>query len=147
MIRIGWRGWLVAALIFALGAGAGVTGTVVIGKRVIRQLLLAPADAPGPADRAAARVAADISDSLQLTPEQSARVREILATSAQNLKAIRRRAALDAGAELRRSTQAIAAELPPAKRAELYRVVAQRFTRIGISPPEPSQSTGPADRR
>jgi hypothetical protein len=135
--RIGWRGWLVAGLIFLLGGAAGVTCTVVVGKRVLRNALVAPADAPGRADRVAARVAADISENLQLTSEQSERVREILADSAQNLKAIRRQAAVDVGAELRRSTQRIAAELPPEKRAELYRVIAGRFTRIGITAPEP----------
>lgn len=139
MNRIGWRGWLVATAIFALGAGFGVTATVVVGKRIIRQLLLAPAEATGPADRAAARVAADITEALHLTPQQSTQVRQILAESAQRLKAIRRRAAMDAGAELRLSTERIATALPPEKRPELYRVIAQRFTRIGLAPPAPAQ--------
>ena len=60
--------------------------------------------------------------------------------SAGNLKALRVQAGVRAAAELRASTGRIAAELPPEKRAEFYRLSAQRYERLGLSPPQPSTS-------
>ncbi|HVU36056.1 MAG TPA: hypothetical protein VHE61_21625 [Opitutaceae bacterium] len=134
MKAIGWRGWLVALAIFVLGAGVGVTSTVMVGKRMLRHLLQAPVDARGPADRAAARAAADLTTELGLTPEQSQRVQQILEDSARSLKTIRRQAVIEAARELRASSARIAAELPPEKRAGFYRVIGQRFRRLGLAP-------------
>lgn len=137
MSRFAWRGWLAAAAIFALGVAVGGAGTAWIGIRNFRQMLRSPAEARGLADRAAARIGADLERSLQLTPEQSGRVRSILADSAANLKAIRARAIAEAAADMRTSTDRIAAELPPEKHDELYRVVGRRFERLGLPPPTP----------
>lgn len=145
MNRIGWRGWLVAFAIFGLGLAVGVSGTVVVGKRMLRQMLVAPADATGPADRAAARIAAELNTSLKLTPDEAQRVQQILEDSARTLKTIRRRAALAAGLELRSSAGRIAVVLPPDKRAEFYRLIAQRYERLGLpAPSAPANDQGPA---
>lgn len=132
-----WRGWLVAAAIFVLGIAVGGTGVVVLGIRQFRQSLQNPAGARGPADRAAERIGADLTETLQLTPEQSARMQRILNESAANLKALRVRASAQAAAELRASTERLAAELPPEKHAEFYRVITRRFERLGLTPPRP----------
>lgn len=134
-----WRGWLVAAAIFVLGIAVGGAGTVMIGARLFRQSLQNPAGARGPADRAAARIGADLTETLQLTPEQSARVQRILNESAANLKAVRLRAGIQAAVELRASTQRLLAELPPEKHAEFHRIIARRFERLGLQPPLPEK--------
>lgn len=135
-----WRGWLAAIAIFVLGAATGGAGMTWVGIRVVRRALAAPASAPGLADRAAAQIGADLAKSLELTPEQAARVQAILDTSAARLKDIRVNAARNAAAEVRTSTAQIAAELPAEKRAALYRVMARRFERFGgrAPPPEPT---------
>src|SRR5205807_1004665 len=104
---------------------------------LLRHAFRAPASAQGFADRAAQRIAAELTSSLKLTPEQSLRVHEILERSAGNLKGIRTRATADAEKELRSSTAQIAADLPPEKRAEFYHLIARRFERLGLSAPTP----------
>jgi hypothetical protein len=86
-------------------------------------------------DRAAERIARDLSLSLKLTPEQSLNVRTILEHSAANLKGIRARAGIDATAELRDSTSKLAASLPEDKRDEFYRLIARRYERLGLPVP------------
>jgi hypothetical protein len=135
-----WRGWLVAAAIFLLGVAVGGAGTMALGVRAFRKVMQSPATTRGVADRAVARIGADLTESLQLTPEQSARVQAVLDASATRMKAFRVEAAARALAELRASTDQIAAELPAEKHAELYRVVGRRFERLGLEPPRPANA-------
>jgi hypothetical protein len=130
-----WRGWLAAVAIFVFGAAIGCAGTMWFGVRALRQSLQAPIGSRGIADRAAERIGAELTKKLQLTPAESARVRAILDESAGRLKALRGQVALQAIAELRASNEKIAAELPPEKRAEYYRIVAQRYERLGLPAP------------
>ncbi len=131
-----WRGWLAAVAIFLLGVGVGGAGVAWSGVRVLRQELQSPATTlRGAADRAAERIGADLTTELKLTPEESARVQAVLNQSAANLRMVRVRAFAQAAAELRSSTEKIAAALPPEKHAEFYRVMARRFERLGFSPP------------
>jgi allophanate hydrolase subunit 2 len=131
-----WRGWLMAGAIFILGVAVGSAGMAWTGMRVVRRALQAPMNTTGPADRAAVRIGADLTKTLQLNPEQSARVQTILEESAANLKRMRARVALSAAAELRTATERIAAELPAEKHAELYRVIAKRYERLGLRAPQ-----------
>ena len=132
-----WKAWILAAAILVLGIALGASTTMWWGTRVLRRALHAPVDAPGLADRAAARIGADLTEELHLTAEEAARVQSILDESAANLKTVRARAGAEAAQELRRSTQEIAAALPAAKRAELYRVLSRRFERLGLKSPAP----------
>lgn len=131
-----WRAWLVAAMIFVFGVAVGGTGAVVIGLRQFRQFMQNPAEARGPADRAAERIGADLTKTLQLTPEQSARTQAILNDTAGNLKTIRVRAGLRAAVELRASIERLSAEMPPEKRAEFRQLIKRRFERLGLQPSE-----------
>ena len=133
-----WRAWLVAAAIFVLGLAAGIAGTTWTGLRIFRQNLQNPGSNRGLADRAAERIGADLTETLKLNAAESTRVQTMLDQSAANLKALRVRGALMAAAELRASFERIAATLPPEKRAEFYRVIAQRYERLGLPPPRPS---------
>lgn len=126
-----WRGWLVAAAIFLLGAAIGAGGMTWFGGRALRNALRAGSE-PSLAERAAVRIGSDLTKSLQLTPDESARVQAILDQSAANLRAMRLRAVAQAGTELRGAVERIAAELPPDKRAEFYRVMARRQERLGL---------------
>jgi hypothetical protein len=89
----------------------------------------------GFAERVANRIGADLTASLQLTPDEASRVQAILDQSAVRLKAVRAQAAGQALAELRAANQRIAAELPPDKRAQYRRLLAQRYERLGLAPP------------
>jgi hypothetical protein len=131
-----WRGWVVATAIFVLGVAVGAAGMTWVGIRRIRHALAAPASAYGAADRTAARIGANLTDALALTPEQSARMQASLDRAAVRMKGVRVRAALQARVELRAALDEIAQELPPEKRAEFRRLVARRYERLGLMPPE-----------
>jgi hypothetical protein len=135
MNRTRWRGWLAAGAIFLLGFSVGGAGVALVGIRAFRQRIQAPADAPGLADRTADRIGADLTKSLRLSPEESARVQTILRQSAGNLKALRVKGAALAMAELHASTEKIAGTLPPEKHAAFYRLMAQRYERFGLPAP------------
>ncbi len=135
-----WRGWIIAVAIFILGVGAGGAGMAWAGIRVFRHVLQNPANSRGLADRAAERIGTDLTQKLQLTPDESAQVHAILAQSAVALKNIRTQASTQATAELRAAVQRIAETLPREKRAELYRVIAQRYKRLGLAVPPPDQT-------
>lgn len=127
-----WRGWVVAFSILILGVAVGGAATAWTGIRMYRHALQGPAGGRGLADRAAARISADLTRRLELTPEQSARVQTVLKQSAANVRAIRLRAAAEALAEWRASTERIAAELPADKQAEFYRLMNRRQHRLGL---------------
>lgn len=133
-----WRGWLVAGVIFVLGVAVGGAGTAWFGIRAFRQAMRAPASATGPADRAAARIGADLTKELKLTPEQAARVQAILDQSAANMKAVRVQATTQVAAELRAAARKIVIELPPEKRREFFRVMGKRYQRLGLQAPAAS---------
>jgi hypothetical protein len=132
-----WRAWLAAAAIFLLGVGVGGAGMAWAGIRVFRHALLNPAANRTLADRAADRIGADLTKNLNLTPEESAQVKAILAQTATNLKGVRAQAAIQVSTEVRSAVQHIAAGLPREKRAEFYRLVARRYERLGLPAPEP----------
>jgi hypothetical protein len=132
---IRWRGWLMALAIFFAGTALGIAGTAWAGLRLLRQTLQASPDVEGPADRAAARIGKELTERLQLTAAESARVQAILTQSAQRMKSIRAAAAANARDELRAASAQIAAELPREKHADLFRVIAQRYHRLGLPPP------------
>jgi hypothetical protein len=127
-----WRGWLVAAAIFILGVGVGGAGMAWVGIRVFRQVLQNPGNLRGLPERAANRIAADLTKNLKLTPEESAQVRTTLAQSAANLKVIHIQASTQVTNELRSTMQHIATALPLEKRADFYRIIARRYKRLGV---------------
>ena len=135
-----WRGWVVAAAIFVLGVGVGGAGMAWAGVRVFRQALQNPTVGRGLAERATDRIGADLAKNLKLTAEESAQVQAILAQSAVNIKAARVQATVQATAELRSAAQRIGAALPREKRLEFYRIIAQRYKRIGIASPPADES-------
>ncbi len=131
------RPWKVAVLIFGLGLAVGValsTATgVVLMRGVMRRL---PQDRPGMAERAANRVIENVRSELELSATDLEAVSEILRDSALRSRAIRVEAFDAIEAELQRSTGAVAAVLPPEKRAAWHELVRFRFERLGLEPPE-----------
>ena len=132
-----WRGWLVAAAIFVLGVGVGGAGMAWAGVRVFRQALQNPGNSRSLPERAANRIAADLTKNLKLSPEESAQVRTILAQSTADLKVIHIRASTQVTAELRGTMEHIATVLPLEKRADFYRIIARRYKWLGVGEIQP----------
>src|SRR5688572_28625549 len=90
-----WRGWLVAVGIMVLGIALGAAGMAWAGTRIFREALQTAGER-GFAERVVTRIGADLTASLNLTPDESARVEAILKQSAANLKQVRAQAAAQA---------------------------------------------------
>lgn len=131
-----WRVWLIALLIFSLGAAAGGSAATWLGVRFLQRSFRAPATSPGLADLTARRIGDDLTDALKLTQQQAEEVQSLLRDSAAHLKAIRAQAALQVAAALRDSRERITSILPADKREEFSRVVRKRYERLGLPPPE-----------
>lgn len=144
MISPKLKGTLLAFGIFAIGFLLGGSFVTLYGIRLMRQAIRNPVGIRGPADRAVERIGGDLKDSLGLTPEQTARVQEILDRSASNLKGIKRDAADLAYKELERATAEIAATLPKEKHPAFYQIIVRRYERLGL--PVPAEKKIGAER-
>lgn len=130
------RVWLVAIAIFIFGTAVGSSLTAWFGIQRIKQNIRNPSVATGFGERAANRMGDDLVSALQLTPEEEAQIRTQLGQMSTQLRQLRRRANLDAAAELRNTMSRIAASLPPEKRGKLREVVRRRYEKLGLTPPE-----------
>lgn len=137
MITGAWRGWLAALAIFLLGLATGAAGMMWFGLTPIQRALDPRWSARAGGERPTDRIGANLTKSLHLTPEESARVQAILDRSAGNFRAIRAQTARSVLVEFRSVTREIAASLPADKRVEFYRVIAQRTERFGLQPVPP----------
>lgn len=133
--RASWRAWLLAAGFLVLGAAIGGAAVTMIGIRKFRQTLRDPSAGPGLAERAVERIGSDLTQSLSLTPEQSARVKERLGVSAGKMRALRMEFVQNARDEIRAALRDIARDLPPDKRAEFRRLVIRRYEKLGLQAP------------
>lgn len=128
------RAWFAAVLIFLLGFGAGTAATLIIGARVIRNALRAPASAPAFIDRAMERSLSNFESKLDLSPEESARMKAEFRVLADNIKHIRLEAVKQFIAESNAAMERISATLPPEKQAAFRKLADERFTQLGLTP-------------
>lgn len=136
------RAWLAAIALFALGAIAGGVGAGALALRQLRQTLRAPDAAPlHLAQRATTRLADRLVDELALAPAEAERVRAILTRAAARITEARNRFSRETRAEVRVALTDIAVSLPPEKRIEFRRIVAERLAKLGL----PAPTFDPAD--
>ncbi|HRE06994.1 MAG TPA: hypothetical protein PKX00_15380 [Opitutaceae bacterium] len=126
------RAWVLALAIFVLGVAVGAAALGTVGYVAVRRSFQNALTGPGLAERAAERIGADLRSSLSLTDEEALRVQGVLDQSATRLRALRRRAALQAFSELRTATEEISAVLPPEKREAYEKITRQRLDRLGF---------------
>jgi hypothetical protein len=106
-----------------------------MGARVVRETLRALPEGRGLADRAAARIASDVRERLDLDETDAAMVRDEFAASAGRIRTVREEAFARIEAELLESTRTIVLRLPEEEREAFLEVVAPRFERLGFAPP------------
>lgn len=133
------RAWLAALAIFFLGLAVGGVGVIAVVHHVVRRAIQNPG-AGRFIDRATERVGNDLTRDLQLSPDDAAKVKSILADTAGNLKGIRRQSAQQVSAEIRATVRRLAEALPAEKRPELYRLVARRYEKLGLPAPLPDDA-------
>jgi hypothetical protein len=152
MKPVAWRAWLGALALIVFGFGLGVAATTYVGMKKLRENLNNPAAARVIADRALERIHRNITEELALSPEESARLQERLATGAANLRAVRQRSVRESRAEIERLIKQIAEDLPAEKRVIFRRHLAKQLNwlnnprREGPPPPPgggPGKGPGP----
>jgi hypothetical protein len=128
--RHGWRRWLAALLIFGAGVVVGGVGMLaLIHQRIAEHHRLPP-------DRVADRMMDRMERRLDLSEEQTARIRPILESRLAALQDIRDEVIPRVSAQLAAAREAVAAELTPAQE-EKWRKHVSRFERmLPESPPE-----------
>lgn len=132
-MNLRWKVWLAAFGLFVAGLAVGAFITVGVGVRAVRRALRAPATATvnTPIDRAAQRIHATLTRELELTPEQSALVRDELARTAGELRRLRVDTVIQVRRALEDSVHRMGAPLTPEQRAELEQRATERFARFG----------------
>lgn len=135
MTSLPLRAWLVALAIFLLGAAAGGVTTAWVGARALRESVNPETQHRGHRERAVRRIGAEMTRKLELTPEESRQVQEILDQTAAGLRGHRQEMARESMREFRQAARRIAAVLPPEKRDAFQHLLKQRFRRLGLEAP------------
>lgn len=136
-----WRAIVAIIVIFSLGIIVGSAVTAIIGARLFKRAVMAPAHPPGPqagpnlADRATKRITADLASQLDLTPEQTQQVAFELDRMTEAMRRARADMIRDTRKELFVAIRRISVNLPQEKRAEFRRLIRKRFDRAGLPPP------------
>lgn len=124
-----WLSWLLSLLVLLTGMGLGSLGTLLAIRRVITRNRAQP----GPA---AERLAGHLRRTLDLSDEQAARVRGILETRLEAIRAVRADVLPRVREQLRRMHDDVAAELTPEQRPRWSRRSARWQRLLPIPPPE-----------
>lgn len=132
MKTLRWRALLAAFVLFAVGFVAGSAITVVVAARVVRNLFIAPADAPAPIDRTLARFEESLTEDYALTPAQQAALHAEIGRSATRLKQLRVETSQHLRDEIHLIVERLAAELPPEHRLDFYAKAHRRFDWMGL---------------
>ena len=132
-----WKVILAAFGLFAIGLIAGGLITAKIGAHLIRQAWISPVTARSPIDRAVERIQKNLTSELKLDETQASAVQAELSRTAAQLKTLRVETVQTAKADLIASAVRIAASLPPEKRPAFYKIVKERFSRLGMEVPTP----------
>ena len=129
-----WRTWLLALLIFLGGGAVGSAFTAVAIFRGVHHALMHPEEAP-------ARITARLKRPLDLTPEQSAQIRQIIASRQQSLTKIRREVQPQIEEQLTGLESEIAAVLNSQQQQKWHGIIAR--VRENWLPPIPSTQPAP----
>ena len=111
-----WRTWLLALVIFLGGGAVGSAVTAVAIIHGVRHAMMHPEEAP-------MRIAARLKRPLDLSPQQSAQIQQIIASRQQSLMQIRRQVQPQIEGELTTLETEIAAVLNPAQQTKWHTMV------------------------
>jgi shikimate kinase len=113
-----WRTWLLALIIFIGGGVVGGAVTAVAIVHGVRHAVMHPEEAP-------MRIASRLKRPLDLSPQQSAQIQQIIANRQQSLMQIRRQVQPQIEGELTTLETEIAGALNPAQQTKWHSMVAR----------------------
>lgn len=127
-----WKAVLLLLLFFALGAGCGIGGGLLVLRRVVQHAMTHPNDDHAPVDRLVSKLESLMVAELELTESERSAVHAELLRTAADFKALRREVWQKAGMTVAGSLDRICQKLPQKKQEVLRQKVAERLGPWGL---------------
>jgi hypothetical protein len=127
-----WKAVLLLLLVFALGAGCGIGGGLLVLRRIVQHAIAHPDESHAPVDRLVGKIEALMVAELDLTDSERIAVHAELQETATEFKALRREVWQKAGVSVAGSLDRICQHLPAEKQAILRKKAAERLGPWGL---------------
>ncbi|OYW74706.1 MAG: hypothetical protein B7Z37_16585 [Verrucomicrobia bacterium 12-59-8] len=127
-----WKAVLLLLLVFALGAGCGIGGGLLVLRRIVQHAIAHPNDEHAPVDRAVGKIEFLMVAELDLTDSERSAVHAELLQTAGEFKALRLQVWQKAGMAVAGSLDRICQHLPAEKQAALRKKAAERLGPWGL---------------
>jgi hypothetical protein len=127
-----WKAVLLLLLVFALGAGCGIGGGLLVLRRIVKHAIAHPDESHAPVDRLVGKIESLLVVELDLTDFERSAVHVELLQAATEFKALRREVWQKAGVSVAGSLDRICQHLPAEKQAILRKKAAERLGPWGL---------------
>ena len=127
-----WKAVLLLLLVFALGAGCGIGGGLLVLRRIVQHSIAHPDESHAPVDRVVGKIESLMVVELDLTDSEHSAVHAELLQAASEFKALRHEVWQKAGVSVAGSLDRICQHLPAEKQAILRKKAAERLGPWGL---------------
>ncbi len=127
-----WKAVLLLLLVFALGAGCGIGGGLLVLRRIVQHAIAHPDESHAPVDRVVGKIESLMVAELDLTDSELSAVHAELLQAATEFKALRSEVWQKAGVSVAGSLDRICLHLPAEKQAILRKKAAERLGPWGL---------------
>ncbi|WP_395751436.1 hypothetical protein [Prosthecobacter sp.] len=127
-----WKAVLLLLLVFALGAGCGIGGGLLVVRRIAQHAIAHPNEDHAPMDRVVSKIESLMVAELNLTESERSAVHAELQQTAAEFKTLRQEMWQKAGANVESSLDRLCQHLPAEKQAMLRKKAAERLGPWGL---------------
>jgi len=127
-----WKAVLLLLLVFALGAGCGIGGGMLVLRRMVQHAIAHPDDEHAPVDRVVGKIESMMVAELDLTDSERSEVHAELLRAAAEFKTLRLEVWQKASMSVAGSLDRICQHLPAEKQATLRNKAAERLGPWGL---------------
>lgn len=127
-----WKAVLLLLLVFALGAGCGIGGGLLVLRRILQRAIAHSSESHAPVDRLMHKIESVMVAELSLTETERTAVHAELQQTAADFKALRQEVWQKAGTSVGGSLDRICKHLPAEKQALLRKKAAERLGPWGL---------------
>ena len=127
-----WKAVLLLLLVFALGAGCGIGGGLLVLRRIVQRAIAHPDESRAPVERVVGKIESLMVAELDLTDSERSAVHAELLQAATEFKALRLEVWQKAGMSAAGALDRICQHLPAEKQATLRKKAAERLGPWGL---------------
>ncbi len=127
-----WKAALLLLVVFALGAGCGIGGGLLVLRRIVQHAIAHPNESHAPVDRVVGKIESLMVAELDLTESERSAVHAELLQTAADFKALRLEVWQKAGMSVADSLDRLCKHLPADKQATLRKKAADRLGPWGL---------------